>query len=65
MRRQQLIDRKHEVQGRIRELRPRVERARREATTRRDQARAAKLQRELEGLMAEEALLRQEIDRTS
>lgn len=64
MKRQQLIDRKHEVQARIRSLRPRVERARHEAKTRRDRAKADKLAWMLEELMAEETRLRQEIDRT-
>lgn len=64
MTRQQLIDRKHEVSGRIRSLRPRVERAQREARTRRDRANAAALQRELESLMARVMELRRQIDRT-
>jgi hypothetical protein len=64
MERQRLIDRKHEVQGQIRSLRPRVERAQREAQTRRDRMRADKLARDLEALMMEEARLRLEIDRT-
>ena len=64
MDRQRLIDRKHEVQARIRELRPRVESAQREAKTRRERAKAEKMQRDVEGLMAEESRLRQEIDRT-
>ncbi len=64
MERQRLIDRKHEVQGQIRNMRPQVERAKREAATRRDRSRAAKLQRELDGLMSEEMDLRLQIDRT-
>ena len=63
MERQQLIDLKHEVQAAIRGLRPWVERAQIEAVTRRDRARVAKLQRELDRLMAEETRLRREIDR--
>ena len=64
MDRQSLIDRKHEVQGQIRSLQPKAERAQREAQTRRDRVRAAKLARDLETLMMEEARLRLEIDRT-
>ena len=64
MERQRLIDEKHEVQGRIRALRPRAERATREAVTRRDERRAARLQAELERLMSRESELRQAIDRT-
>ena len=64
MNRRQLIDRKHDVQARIRTLRPRVERAQREATSRRERTRADRLMRELERLMGEETRLRQAIDRT-
>ena len=64
MERQRLIDQKHEVQGRIRTLRPRVERARREAVTKRDLRRVAKLEVELEQLMATEMRLRLAIDRS-
>jgi hypothetical protein len=62
MNRAQLIDRKHEVQGQIRSLRPKAERAHREAKTRRDRIRAARLARELEALMMEETRLRHAID---
>jgi hypothetical protein len=62
--RQELIDRKHEVQGRIRQLQPRVERARREAVGRRQQVRADALRKQLDALMAEEGRLRILIDRT-
>ncbi|NNC91775.1 MAG: hypothetical protein HKN80_04725 [Acidimicrobiia bacterium] len=64
MERQRLIDRKHEVQSQIRRLRPKAERAQQEAQTRRDRSQAAKLARDLEALMMEEARLRLEIDRT-
>lgn len=63
--RRQLIDEKHEIQGRIRSLRPQVERARREADSRRDRRRVAALERRLESLMAREAELRMAIDRTA
>ncbi|MGE5603392.1 MAG: hypothetical protein ACM30E_10090 [Nitrososphaerales archaeon] len=68
--RDELIARKGEVQGRMRSLRPKLEVAQAsvEATTgvrqRYYAARLASLQAELDGLMAEEARLRVEIDRS-
>ncbi len=68
--RDDLIARKGEVQGRIRSFRPKVEAARAAAVAasglrrRYYAARLSSLEAELDGLMAEEARLRVEIDRS-
>ena len=61
--RQRLIDEKHRVQGEIRTLRPRVERARQEASSRQERRRVDRLQGKLDALLNREAELRMAIDR--
>ncbi|MBT8218093.1 MAG: hypothetical protein HKN74_07125 [Acidimicrobiia bacterium] len=63
MDRARLIEEKHRVQGEIRALRPRVERAMGEASNGRQRRRAQRMQRELERLMSREGELRMAIDR--
>ena len=59
-----LIQRKHEVQGEIARLRRQVETLRERGGGRREAARLAELEGQLDAFMAEEARLRQLIDRS-